>query len=282
VTADEFSSWLRGFSSTGRRRTLVMGILNVTPDSFSDGGKFLNPAAALAHARSMAEAGADLIDVGGESTRPGALPVDAAEQIRRVAPVIAAIRRELPIAISIDTTRAAVAQAAFDSGANIINDISAGRDDADMLPLVSRRHVPIILMHMQGTPATMQHQPSYRDMTAEICQFFVERLQHLRTLGIDAADCLIDPGLGFGKTVEHNLQLLANLPKLAAIGRPVVVGPSEKSFLAKITGEGKSRPFGTAAAVAWCAANQAAVVRVHDVGAMTKVVCLTQAIRQVL
>src|SRR5271170_4758952 len=151
-----------------------MGVLNVTPDSFSDGGKFLDPAAALAHARSMADAGADLIDIGGESTRPGALPVDSAEQIRRV----------VPIAISIDTTRTAVAQAALDAGANIINDISAGRDDADLLPLAARRRVPIILMHMQGTPATMQHWPSYRDVTAEVCQFFAERLEHLQTLGI--------------------------------------------------------------------------------------------------
>jgi dihydropteroate synthase len=257
-----------------------MGVLNVTPDSFSDGGKFLDPAAALAHAHSMADAGADLIDIGGESTRPGSLPVDAAEQIRRVVPVIASIRRELPIAISIDTTRAAVAQATLDAGANIINDISAGRDDADLLPLTARRRVPIILMHMQGTPATMQHSPSYRDVTSEICDFFHERLQHCQTIGIDAADCLIDPGIGFGKTVEHNLQLLANLPKLTAIGRPVVVGASEKSSLAKITGEGQKRPFGTAAAVAWSAANGAAVVRVHDVRAMTAVVRLTDAIRQ--
>ncbi len=280
MTADEFSSWLRAYSSTGGGRALVMGVLNVTPNSFHDGGKFFDPAAALAHARSMAAEGADLIDIGGESTRPGSLPIDAAEQIRRVVPVITSILRELSIAISIDTTSAAVAQAALDAGANIINDISAGRHDPKLLPLAAARHVPIILMHTQGTPATMQQHPSYQDVTAEVCAFFQERLQHCQTIGIDAADCLIDPGIGFGKTVEHNLQLLANLPKLTAIGRPVVVGVSEKSFLAKITGEGQTRPFGTAAAVAWCAANRVVVVRVHDVKAMTAVVRLTDAIRQ--
>jgi dihydropteroate synthase len=282
VKADEFLSWLKDHSSSKRGRTLVMGILNVTPDSFSDGGKFYDPAAAMAHAHSMAADGADLIDIGGESTRPGSLPVEASEQIRRVLPVIKAIRRELPITISIDTTRAILAQAALDAGADIINDISAGRDDPEMLPLAATRNAPIILMHMQGKPTTMQHQPSYQDVTSEVAGFFVERLQTLRTLGIDAADVLIDPGLGFGKTVEHNLQLLRDLPKLAAIGRPMVVGVSRKSFLAKITGDAESpdRPFGTAAAVAWCATNGAAIVRVHDVKAMSTVVRLTDAIRR--
>jgi dihydropteroate synthase len=258
-----------------------MGVLNVTPDSFSDGGSYQDITVALARASSLANAGADLIDIGGESTRPGSIPVSADEQIRRVVPVIAAIRRQLPIPLSIDTTKAAVATAALDAGADWINDISAGRDDPAMFPLVSQRKTPIILMHMQGAPATMQKNPTYGNVTAEVAQFLRQRLDSAKTAGIDPADVLLDPGIGFGKTLEHNLQLLQHLDQLVAIGQPLVIGTSRKSFIGKITGETGARVMGTAATVAWAAANGAAVLRVHDVEAMGAVVRMIAAIRAV-
>jgi dihydropteroate synthase len=260
---------------------LLMGILNVTPDSFSDGGQFPSAEVAVAAARSMVAAGADVIDIGGESTRPGASPVSEAEQIARVVPVITAITREMRIAVSIDTTRAAVAAAALDAGACLVNDISAGRDDPALLPLIANRHVPIVLMHMQQTPATMQDNPRYSDVVVEVGKFLFERAGYAQTAGVDPADVLIDPGIGFGKTVEHNLQLLHGLAELAALGKPIVVGTSRKGFIGKITGETlpAERVFGTAATVAWAAANGAAVVRVHEVAEMNKVVSMIRAIR---
>jgi dihydropteroate synthase len=279
VTPDELRIWLREEPTPGRRRPLLMGILNITPDSFSDGGQFLDPSAALEQARSLAAAGADLIDVGGESTRPGAIPVPVSEQMRRVAPAIAAIRRELPIALSIDTTSAAVAAAALDAGGNWINDISAGRNDPEMFPLAAKRRVPIILMHMQGTPLTMQINPSYGNVVKEVALFLRERFNSAKTAGIDIADVLLDPGIGFGKTDEHNLELLRDLEQLASIGRPVVIGTSRKGFIGRVTGEDKRRLMGTAATVAWAVANGAAVLRVHDVEEMGSVVRMIQAIR---
>jgi dihydropteroate synthase len=257
-----------------------MGILNVTPDSFSDGGSYLETSAALAKARSLASAGADLIDIGGESTRPGSTPVSADEQIHRVVPVFTAIRKELPIALSIDTSHAAVASVALDAGANWINDISAGRDDPAMFPLTQKRKTPIILMHMQGTPPTMHISPTYGNVTSEVIHFFRERLNSAKTAGIDPADVLLDPGIGFGKTVEHNLQLLRDLDQLVALGQPLVIGTSRKAFIGKITGETAERLMGTAATIAWAVANGAAVLRVHDVEAMGAVVRMIQAIRK--
>ncbi len=257
----------------------VMGILNVTPDSFSDGGQFLSMESALNQAREMAAAGADLIDVGGESTRPGSMPIEPSEQIARVVPVITAIRREMPIPISIDTTRAAVAGAAFDAGAQMVNDISAGRDDPKMLPLVARRKTKIILMHMQGTPATMQQNPSYGDVVTEVRDFLFDRFTYARTIGIDPADVLLDPGIGFGKTVQHNLQLLNRLSELKQLGCPLVVGTSRKGFIGAVTGETGPRLMGTAATVAVAAISGAAIVRVHDVPAMMKVTAVIRAIR---
>jgi dihydropteroate synthase len=258
-----------------------MGILNVTPDSFSDGGQFTSITSAVAQAKMMVSAGADLIDIGGESTRPGSKGTSETEQIARVVPVISAIRRELTIPISIDTTRAAVAAAALDAGANLVNDISAGRDDPALLLLVAARQVPIILMHMQGTPATMQDNPAYGDVVAEVGKFLFERARLAQTVGVRRADVLIDPGVGFGKTVEHNLQLLHGLPELAALGLPIVVGTSRKGFIGKITGEADptDRLMGTAATVAWAAANGAAMVRVHDVAEMVRTVTMIRAIR---
>jgi len=261
------------------RHPLVMGILNVTPDSFSDGGQFQTVQSAIQRARDMVTAGADLIDVGGESTRPGSQSVAEIEQISRVVPVIRAIRSELVIPLSIDTTRAAVAQAALDAGANIINDISAGLDDPAMLPLVAARKVKIILMHMQGTPATMQANPTYTAVVTEVRKFLFDRLTYARTIGIDPADVLLDPGIGFGKTVAHNLQLLNRLSEFQTLGCPLVVGTSRKGFIGAITGETGDRLLGTAATVAWAAANGAAIVRVHDVPAMVKVVEMVRRIR---
>jgi dihydropteroate synthase len=257
-----------------------MGILNVTPDSFSDGGRFQGVDAAVAHAREMIAAGADLIDIGGESTRPGSFPVEEKEQISRVIPVIQRIRGESQIAISIDTTRAAVAAAALEAGADVVNDISAGRDDPDLLPLVATRRVPVILMHMQGTPLTMMNAPCYDDVFTEVRNFLLERLTYARTIGIDPADVLLDPGIGFGKTTDHDLHLLRRVAELKSLGCPLVVGSSRKKFIGAITGETGERKFGTAATVAWAAANGAAIVRVHDVAAMSAVVKMVRAVRR--
>jgi dihydropteroate synthase len=271
------SSWL----VDPQRPTLVMGILNVTPDSFSDGGKFALRAAALRHAEAMAADGADWIDIGAESTRPGAKRISASEQLARLNPVLAEIRKRLRVVLSIDTTLPAVAEAALDAGVDVVNDISAGRDRPAIFPLVASRGVPIILMHMRGSTATMQRNPHYRNVTREVAEFLKRRLDAAERAGIDNRNVLLDPGIGFGKTAGHNLQLLRDLPTLAALGRPLVVGTSRKSFLGKITGESaeSGRPFGTAASVAWSAANGAAVVRVHDVKAMKAVVETVRAIQ---
>jgi dihydropteroate synthase len=259
-----------------------MGVLNVTPDSFSDGGQHYPPQAAIAHAESLASEGADLIDIGGESTRPGSDPVDDDEQIRRVLPVLRGAAHRLPVAFSIDTTRSAVAQAAVDAGAAIVNDISAGRDDERMFPLAARLRVPIVLMHMLGRPSTMQQSPVYEDVVAEVSGFLNERLITAGIHGIDPDRILLDPGIGFGKTTRHNLELLARLRELSVLGRPIVIGTSRKRFIGEITGETEPRDrlMGTAATVAWSLANGAAIVRVHDVGPMRRVVRMIDAIIQ--
>lgn len=276
----QFQSWLQD----PHRRPAIMGVLNVTPDSFSDGGQFSDLSRAVARAEQMAAEGAAVIDVGGESTRPGSLPVPAEEQIRRVVPAIRAIRaRVADVVLSVDTTRAAVADAAFEAGANLVNDISAGRDDPELLPLVARRGVPLILMHMQGTPATMQASPHYSDVTRDVSEFLRERLEAGVASGIDRARILLDPGIGFGKSVEHNLELLNRMAELRGLGQPLVVGTSRKGFIGKITGENlaSGRPFGTAASVAWAVTNGASLVRVHDVGPMSQVVRMIEAIQGV-
>ena len=272
----EFDAWLLDPA----RRPLVMGVLNATPDSFSDGGRFAAVDAAVAHAEAMAADGADLIDVGGESTRPGSQRVDAAEQVRRILPVLRSLGGHLPdTTLSIDTTLAPVAEAALDEGVHLINDISAGRDDAHLLPLAARRRCPLVLMHMQGTPATMQLNPTYADVTAEVEAFLNERLAAAVAAGVDGSKVLFDPGIGFGKSVEHNLELLRRTRDLAAPGRPLVVGTSRKGFIGKVLGTPDAdRLFGTAATVAWAVANGAAVVRVHDVGEVAQVVRMTRAI----
>jgi dihydropteroate synthase len=257
-----------------------MGVLNVTPDSFSDGGRYAGVESAVARANEMVAEGADLIDLGGETTRPGSLPVPAEEQIRRIEPVIRRIA-SLPVLISVDTTRSAVAEAALDAGAAIVNDISAGRDDPALLPLAGRRDCPVVLMHMQGTPATMQDSPTYSDVVGEVAAFLKARVAAAVEAGVERGRILIDPGIGFGKTLEHNLTLLRRQRDwLEAVGLPAVIGTSRKGFIGKITGVERpaDRAFGTAATVAWAVANGAAVVRVHDVIAMKQVLVMTRAL----
>jgi dihydropteroate synthase len=259
-----------------------MGVLNVTPDSFSDGGKYSTTDAAIAHAEELAAGGADIIDIGGESTRPGSQPVPADEQIRRVIPVLRSAASRLSAIFSIDTTSSAVAEAALDAGAAILNDISGGRADDKLLPLVAaRKTVPIILMHMQGTPATMQNSPQYSDVVAEVASFLRDKTAAAVSAGIDESKILLDPGIGFGKSVFHNLELLRRQRELLALGRPLVIGASRKGFIGKISGEAtpSERIFGTAATVAWSIASGAHIVRVHDVAAMAKVVRVTRAIQ---
>ncbi len=276
MTPADFHRWLRN----PQRPPLVMGVLNVTPDSFSDGGKFAAHDSAIAHAHEMIAAGASLIDIGGESTRPGSPSVPAEEQIRRVEPVIRALA-VLPVTISIDTTRSQVAQVAIDAGAAVINDISAARDDAQMLPLAASRTTPLILMHMQGKPQTMQANPTYTDVVQEVIDFLKARIDAATSAGVEIDRILIDPGIGFGKQMPHNLQLLKHQSDLATLGRPVVIGASRKSFIGTITGETEPshRLFGTAASVAWSIANGAAIVRVHDVRPMRQIVAMIRAIQ---
>lgn len=247
---------------------LVMGVLNVTPDSFSDGGRFRDLAAALAHARSMLEEGAAILDVGGESTRPGSAPVPDAEQLARVLPVIEALRRELPreFAISVDTRSAVVAATALDAGADIVNDITAARDPA-MLEAVAARNAGLVLMHMQGTPETMQLAPHYTDVASEVLEFLAERAEAARRAGVAPERIQIDPGIGFGKTREHNLSLLRELPRFVALGYPVLLGTSRKRFMGAICRETSPQELvgATCATTALGTTTGVRVFRVHDV-----------------
>jgi dihydropteroate synthase len=256
-----------------------MGVLNVTPDSFSDGGKFFDHDKAIEQGIKMAADGAAIIDVGPESTRPGAEPVTAAEQIRRAIPVIEKFAKKTKTCISIDTTNYEVAKAALDAGANIINDITALADER-MAQLAAERKTPVILMHMQGTPRTMQVKPKYKDVVREVLKFLLDKTKQAEKFGIPKQRIFIDPGIGFGKTVEHNLQLLANIDKFVKTGCRVLVGPSRKRFIGKITGkeDPADRNFGTAAAVALCAASGVSIVRVHDVAKMIDVVKIVNAV----
>ncbi len=262
------------------RRTAIMGVLNVTPDSFYDGGRRLETAKAIAHGVAMTVAGADIIDIGGESTRPGAAAVSEAEELSRVLPVIQGLRREASVPISIDTYKCAVARAALDAGADVVNDISALRFDPQMISLVVREQVPVILMHMQGTPRTMQAAPSYTDVVREVRDFLASRIYEVLDAGVSAEAVVIDPGIGFGKTVEHNLQLLRGLAILAALGQPLLVGVSRKTFIGKILDlEPDERLEGSLAATAAAALGGANFVRVHDVAETHKALRVVDALR---
>jgi dihydropteroate synthase len=279
--ANDVVAWPRGRLdfSTG---CIVMGVLNVTPDSFSDGGEFFDTGRAIEHGLKMAADGAAIIDVGGESTRPGSELVSADEQIRRVVPVIEALYEKMNVPVSIDTYDYDVAKAALKAGAGMINDITAFSDKR-MAALAVEYDVPIVLMHMQGMPATMQVEPRYEDVVGEILTFLLERAKQAEKTGIPKERIFIDPGIGFGKTIEHNLILLANIKRFVDTDYRVLVGTSRKSFIGKITGKDKpmERIFGTAATVALCAAAGVAIVRVHDVAEMLDVVRVTNAIEEV-
>lgn len=259
---------------------LLMGILNVTPDSFSDGGEFFYSRKAVEHGLQMVENGAAIIDVGGESTRPGSAAVSAKEQIKRVIPVIEALSEKTSAPISIDTHEHDVARAAIDAGAGMINDITALSDERTA-KLAAERQVPVVLMHMLGTPATMQIQPRYDDVVDEVLDFLLERAKEAELFGIAKDLIFIDPGFGFGKTLEHNLVLLNNIDKFVATGYRVLVGTSRKSFIGRITGKENpsERIYGTASTVALCAAAGASVVRVHDVTEMADVVTVANRVR---
>jgi dihydropteroate synthase len=246
-------------------RALLMGVLNVTPDSFSDGGEFFATEAAVKHGLAMARSGADILDIGGESTRPGAKPVAPNEEMERVLPVIEQLATAVAIPISIDTSKAVVARAALDAGAVIINDISGGRADPEMFALAAERKVALVLMHMQGTPQTMQLAPVYDDVVNEVADFFRQRYEAAVRSGIDPMCIAFDPGIGFGKTVAHNLELLANLPRLRVENRPLVVGVSRKSFLGKISDLLADRTSATIAFTSLLRERGARVLRVHDV-----------------
>jgi dihydropteroate synthase len=244
---------------------LVMGIVNVTPDSFSDGGLFLDADAAIAHGRELLAEGADILDVGGESTRPGAEPVDAAEEIRRVIPVIEALAAD-GARISIDTTKAEVAQRALESGATIVNDVSAFRFDPELAGVAADADATVVLMHMLGEPRTMQVDPRYDEVVSDIKRFLEERIAYATGEGVAEENIWVDPGIGFGKTLDHNLELIARLDEIGAIGRPVVFGASRKSFLGKLTGRlVDERLAGTIAANIIAYEHGARVFRVHDV-----------------
>lgn len=256
------------------RRTLVMGILNVTPDSFSDGGEFVSASDAVHHGLRMLDAGADILDIGGESTRPGAPEVSEAEELRRVLPAIKEIMEHRSNAvISIDTTKAAVARQALASGASIVNDVSGFSFDDQMAATASEFGAPAIVMHMQGTPRTMQKNPMYDDIVADISEVLEASLRRGEGAGLSRSEMIVDPGIGFGKTVDHNLEILARLSEFSALGCPILVGTSRKSFIGKLTGRDRpiEREHGTSATHAVAIANGADILRVHDVRAAVDV-----------
>lgn len=260
--------------------TRIMGILNVTPDSFSDGGNFATFDAALAQADKLIADGADILDVGGESTRPFADPVSTEEELQRVIPVIEAVRKKHSIPISIDTSKSLIAQEAIRAGADIINDVSALQKDPDMVKVVQKSSVPVIIMHMRGTPADMQVRPVYENVIEEILAFLQERVLWMTNNGIDRNRIIIDPGIGFGKTLQHNLSILKHLETISSLGLPVLLGHSRKRFLGDITGIKleADRDLATAIVTALCATENVAMVRTHDVAATRQALLIANAI----
>jgi dihydropteroate synthase len=260
------------------RRCLVMGVVNVTPDSFSDGGRYLDPAAAVAHGLALVADGADLLDVGGESTRPGATDVPGAVELERVLPVVEELARTAEVPVSIDTRKAAVAAAALAAGATMVNDVSAGRHDPDLLGVAADAKVPLVLMHMLGTPATMQDDPRYDDVVAEVEAFLAERCRAAEAAGVDHQALVVDPGIGFGKRDQDNYALLDQLVRFTRLGHPVMVGTSRKGFIGRaLDSPADQRVEGTAATVVWAVERGARIVRVHDVAPMVRAVRMTEA-----
>lgn len=272
----------RDFDLDLSSKTHVMGILNITPDSFSDGGLFYEPERALEHALKMVEDGADIVDIGGESTRPGSEPLPEEEEIRRVVPVIKRLSAQIKVPISIDTYKSRVARAAIEAGASIVNDISGLRFDPEMKKVVAEYKVPVVIMHIKGTPKTMQLNPTYEALIPEIMDYLREGIMIAKEAGIPEELIIIDPGIGFGKTFEHNLEIINNLSEFTYLERPILVGPSRKAFIGKILGDVPPlmRLEGTLAAVAISAYNGANIVRVHDVPETVKVLKVVDAIRK--
>jgi dihydropteroate synthase len=269
----------RKFEFRFPRPALVMGIVNVTPDSFSDGGRYLDAAAAVAYGSELAAQGAEVIDVGGESTRPGAEPVSESEELRRVLPVIEGLAARVKVPVSIDTQKPAVARAALRAGASIVNDIAANRAGPAMWGAVAETAAGYVCVHMQGTPQTMQLDPVYKDVVGEVRAFFLERLEGLKRAGLDPVQVVLDPGIGFGKTLEHNLQLLGGLGRFTNLNRPVLLGVSRKSFIGKLLGAEVNERLPAALACA-CMAVRAGVriIRTHDVAQTLQAVRMAEAI----
>ncbi|HSA64293.1 MAG TPA: dihydropteroate synthase [Nitrospira sp.] len=260
-------------------RPLVMGIVNVTPDSFFDGGQYYDPQRAVAHALRLVAEGADLLDIGAESTRPGALPVDGHEERRRLLPVVTAVARAVSVPISVDTSKAEVARAALDAGAVMVNDVTALRGDRAMVDVVAEAGAGLVVMHMQGIPETMQQAPHYDDVVGDVAQFLAERSRFAMDHGIERDRIVLDPGIGFGKTLTHNLDLLANLHAFTELGFPLLVGPSRKGFIGQLTHQSvDARAWGTAAVIALAVQQGARILRVHDVGPMRDVVSVADAV----
>ena len=269
----------RQFDFRFPRPALVMGIVNVTPDSFSDGGKFFDADPAVAHGLELVAEGAEILDIGGESTRPGAEPVAEAEELRRVMPVIEKLAAKTPVALSIDTRKPAVARAALAAGASIVNDVGAGSSDTAMWRAVAAFRAGYICMHAQGKPAIMQKTPAYADVVREVGDFFAERLGQLKAEGVDADQIVLDPGIGFGKTLEHNLQLLAGLKAMASLNRPLLLGVSRKSFIEKFSGAKLNERLPASLACATLAlADGVQIIRTHDVAATVQAIRMAEAV----
>lgn len=263
------------------RPMVVMGIVNTTPDSFSDGGQFLDVDAAVTHALRLANEGAEILDIGGESTRPGAPAVSEQEELDRVIPVIQRLAKRPEFVLSIDTQKPSVARAAIDAGAAIVNDIAANRSDPEMWQVVAEAGAGYVCMHMQGNPQTMQAKPKYDDVTREVCDFFRERLALLSTHGVSIEQVVLDPGIGFGKTLQHNIKLLRDLNKFSLVERPTLVGASRKSFIEKLLGAPiDERLPASLACAAWAAIQGSQIIRVHDVAETVQVVRMAETLAQ--
>lgn len=273
---------IRGRCFEWGRRTYLMGVLNVTPDSFSDGGEFNTISTALVQAKALVASGADIIDIGGQSTRPGAEQISVAEELNRVLPVLQVLRKEVSVPISVDTTRAAVAKASVEVGADIINDISGGTFDPEMLTTVASINVPIVLMHIRGNPQTMLQLTKYEDLMGEICSFLAQQIAAATAVGINQEKIIIDPGIGFAKNYEQNLEIFRRLPELHRLSCPILVGPSRKSFIGRILNEpdAKARVWGTAAACCAAIFRGADLLRVHDVEEMRSVCLVADALHR--
>ncbi len=273
----------KNFSIDFSQRTCIMGVLNVTPDSFSDGGLYFEKSIAIERAKEMVEDGADIIDIGGESTRPGAEPVSLDEELNRTIPVIETLSKEIKVPISIDTYKSIVAEKAINAGASIVNDISGLRFDPEMAEVIAKHKVPVVIMHIKGTPRNMQKEPFYENLIIEIKNYLEDSINIALSAGIEKDKIIIDPGIGFGKTFEHNLEIIHKLSEFTIFGRPILIGLSRKAFIGKILNNAppRERVEGTAAAVAISIMNGANIIRVHDVKQMAMVAKVADAIKRI-